>query len=948
MSGSSCPSESALIRMAHGDDAGGVAEHAGACSRCAEALTALREELAFVDRAHRLVSDGPGGAPIVPGYRIDSVLNAGAQGIVYRGVQEATGRAVAIKTILPEGTAGSRGRWRVEREAEIVAGLRHPGIVTLYESRTLADGRVALVMELVEGVELGVWSLGGAMGAERRRRAVTVMARVCEAVHDAHLHGVIHRDLKPANILVRPDGSPVVLDFGVARGRGIGATLTGEFAGTPAYAAPEQVSGHGGPAGALADVYALGVVLYELVCGRPPYELSGSLFEMARTIAETPPLPPRRADPGVPTDLQAVILRALAKDPGQRYRSAAALGADLDRVLRGEPVDARAGSRWYLMRRAVAANRGALLWGSLVTFVVLLSVGAVVRSNLAAHGANRREAEQREAARQNRLRARAVSEVLREVLPPAGRASAEVAEAISSGLSRLSLRLEGGAFAADPELDQEIRRLWGEIYTEPGGGRATGGIEYAELSLRNGLVRLRELHGTNPHPEVAATLHDLAGVLLARGRSGEALRTAEEALAMHEGLTGVESQETLDSCALLASAALSGGDGARAHELAERVLAGDDEWEANTLRRSAMLRVAARVALDEDRPADAAAHTRELLCLRLASLPPDDPEIVEALGLLGNPGLRNERLVDEVAGVWGIDAYDLAGAVEETTRALDLGESGNFYAVVRTGRTEAFGRVLALQQSLLGTGHPCLVGTLLARARAAMHEGMSRERIDALERAAELLGSQREGRKVSVLTCLQEAANAAAFSGDCDRAVGLQERACAVWEQIPESARDPMAHASAVRRLAWYLCMAGEHSRAAPLHEFVIDAFSRQLGPDHYLVGLCKSGLAMDRLGLGDPAGAETLSAEGLSVCESFPSTPGDALAHALFVRGHLLLIQGDSEAARPLLESAWTVSYFLLGSDLPWCRMLAEDLESCSASTQPGAQMDPRPASAG
>jgi serine/threonine-protein kinase len=948
MSGAACPSESALIRLVHGDDAGGVAAHAERCPICTAALAVLREEMAFVDRAHRLAWAGPRGAPIVPGYRIDSVLNAGAQGIVYRGVQEATGRAVAVKTILPDGTAGSRGRWRVEREAEIVAGLRHPGIVTLYEARTLPDGQVALVMELVEGVELGEWARGISTGAERRRRAVAVMSRVCEAVHDAHLHGVIHRDLKPANILVRPDDSPVVLDFGVARGRGIGATVTGEFAGTPAYAAPEQVSGQRGAAGALADVYALGVVLYELVCGRAPYELTGSLFEMARTIAETPPLPPRRADPGVPTDLEAVILRALAKDPGARYRSAAALGTDLERVLRGEPVEARAGSRWYLLRRAVAANRGALAWASAVALVIVLSVGAVVRSGLAANEAGRREQEQREAARQNRLRARAVSEVLREVLPPVGRASAEVAEAITAGIARLSLRLEGGAFAADPELDQEIRRLWGEIYTEPGGGRATGGIEYAELSLRNGLVRLRELHGAAPHPEIAATLHDLAGVLLARGRHGEALRAAEEALAMHERFAGVESQDALDSRALLARAAFAVGDRARAHDLAERVLARDDGSGAVTLRRSAMLDVVARIALAEERTADAGASTRELLGLLLASLPPDDPALVETIGLLGSPGLSGESIAQEVAGVWGIAPEEMAGVAAETARVLDLGESGNFHGVVRTGRTEAFGRVLALQDLLLGPGHAASVGTLLARARAAMHEGMTSERIASLERAAELLGSQRESRKLSVLTCLQEAANAAAYSGDCARAVGLQERACAVWEQIPESAVDPMAYASARRRLAWYLCMAGDHARAAPLHESAVEVFSRLLGPEHYLVGLSKSGLAMDRLGLGDAEGAEELSAWGLSVCESFPSTPVDALAHALFVRGHVLIARGDADAARTHLESAWTVSYSRLGSDLPWCRMLAQDLESCGSSTRPGAQTDPRPASAG
>ncbi len=195
---------------------------------------------------------GPEGAPRLSGYRVEGVISSGAQGVVYRGVQESTQRRVAIKALATgRGASGvtisSRQRLRAEREAEIAARLRHPNIVTVFESRTLADGRIAVVMEFVDGVPLDAWGpvergsagLTTFSSAERLRRVLGVFVSVCAGIHHAHLNGVIHRDLKPDNILVTSEGRAVVLDFGIAKANGgIGATMTGEFAGTPAYASP--------------------------------------------------------------------------------------------------------------------------------------------------------------------------------------------------------------------------------------------------------------------------------------------------------------------------------------------------------------------------------------------------------------------------------------------------------------------------------------------------------------------------------------------------------------------------------------------------------------------------------------------------------------------------------------------------------------------------------------
>src|SRR5262249_37797961 len=227
-----------------------------------------------------------------------------------------------------------------------------------------------------------------------------VFIGVCNGIHHAHMNGVIHRDLKPDNILVTeeqdtkveqgvsslylsvPTGPrPVVLDFGIAKAGGIQATITGEFAGTPAHASPEQVAGKPEGVDGLTDVYSLGVILYKLVCGKLPYTVEGSIFDIARTIAEVEPTPPRRVDPTIPPDLEAIILCALRKDKPLRYQSAAALAHDIERFLKGDPVEARGGSGWYLLRKAVAVNRARLTFAA-VGALLLVTAGIAIALTL--------------------------------------------------------------------------------------------------------------------------------------------------------------------------------------------------------------------------------------------------------------------------------------------------------------------------------------------------------------------------------------------------------------------------------------------------------------------------------------------------------------------------------------------------------------------------------------
>lgn len=294
----------------------------------------------------------------VPGYRLLKRIGRGGSATVYLADQQGEGftRRVALK-IVDRGPDSLRFR----AEQKILATLEHPGIARLYDAGITPSGRPYLVMELVRGENL-IESCRQA-GTPLRERLHLFLA-VLVAVEHAHGAGVVHRDLKPGNILVSDRGEPKLVDFGIARLQGMETTHTQHAAMTLAYASPEQVRGE--PAGVPSDIYSLGVVLYELLTGRRPYQLSDASVEtLARTIREQEPEKPsaacRELRGDLRGDLDAILLKALRKEPGQRYASAADFAADLERHLEGRPVLARRGSLLYRVGRAARCRQPLLL-----------------------------------------------------------------------------------------------------------------------------------------------------------------------------------------------------------------------------------------------------------------------------------------------------------------------------------------------------------------------------------------------------------------------------------------------------------------------------------------------------------------------------------------------------------------------------------------------------------
>lgn len=306
-------------------------------------------------------ADDPGVLPpadIVPGYRIESELGRGGQGVVYRATQVAARRPVALKLLARGVFAGDRQRRRLAREIEVLASLRHPGVVTVHDGGVTADGRPWLAMELVEGIRLDAAAdafRAMTAGNARRRdhRIARLVADVAAAVEAAHARGVMHRDLKPGNVLVDADDQPRVLDFGLARETQPGdssITDAGSFLGTLLYAAPEQVQGDPSRIDVRADVFALGLILYESLSGERPWPTPTSLGDaVARTARPVTPLP--QVAPGVDADLETIVIRCLAADPARRYPSAGHLREDLDRFLERRPIEARRDSRVYRARK---------------------------------------------------------------------------------------------------------------------------------------------------------------------------------------------------------------------------------------------------------------------------------------------------------------------------------------------------------------------------------------------------------------------------------------------------------------------------------------------------------------------------------------------------------------------------------------------------------------------
>lgn len=439
--------------------------------RLAHRLRSQYELLKDAGLLHSPQEDDVEGFPETLGeFHLRERLGGGGMGVVYRALQESLNREVALKLIRPEHLYFPGSRQRFRRETEVVARLKHPGIVPIF---TVGEekGLPYFAMELVEGKTLAEWihelqkgdrdklrpSQLGFRGIRDWADACCEIGRqVALALHHAHERGVVHRDVKPSNIILTPDGRAQLLDFGLAMGQGSAAvTRSGSQPGTMAYMSPEQVRGEA--VDSRTDLYSLGATLYELLALVPPFEL-GSDEEMRRRILDSRPRRLRDLNHGVSRDLAIVIETAMAPEAERRYQKAAALAADLDNVHRKIPIQARSAGPWLRSKRFFQRHPS-LAVGLVLGLLLVVSLPAALFLK-------ERDARQRIAAEAEVSRAvtRFLVDLFREVDPKLARGNTMPARAVfDRGTRRIRNEL-----ADQPAVQAELMQVAGEVYQNLG------------------------------------------------------------------------------------------------------------------------------------------------------------------------------------------------------------------------------------------------------------------------------------------------------------------------------------------------------------------------------------------------------------------------------------------------------------------------------------------------
>ena len=538
----------------------------------AEVLAMLEEDgrsASLLDRdlpqiANELMGDATESVPSAEfgPYRIKKKLGVGGMGVVYLAEREDLGNLVAVK-VLPHAGLSNARQQHFASEQKLLASLTHPSIARLYDAGVCADGTPWFAMEYVEGLPLDEYCREHGYSIEQRLR---LFRSVCQAVQYAHGQAIIHRDLKPSNILVKQDGTPRLLDFGISKrlediDEGSNQTQTAWRLMTPAYASPEQVRRQ--PMGIYSDVYSLGVVLYELLTGRLPFDLSRcSPGATEAIIVEQVPLKPSaavahnrpRAGKAVWKDLDVLCLTAMHKDQRQRYSSVEALIRDIDHFLRGEPLEARPDSMAYRLGKFVRRNRRPVLGGALA---------AVLISGLLAYF-TWRLAKARDVALAEAARTQRVEQFLLNLFE-GGDKQAGPAE----NLRVVSLLDQGSrmvpAFSGDPRIQGDVELTLGNIFGK------LGKLDRADQLLSAALQRRISTFGSD-HVEVAEARVALGLLRIEQARLTDAQRLINDALAVDLRHLPANHPAVLNAQAALGRALEEAGSYDKAVEVLDRVV----------------------------------------------------------------------------------------------------------------------------------------------------------------------------------------------------------------------------------------------------------------------------------------------------------------------------------------------------------------------------------------
>lgn len=813
--------------------------------------------------------EGPAEHPLVGreigSYRIVRWLGEGGMGTVFEAEQSLPRRRVALKMIRP-GVITPELQRRFAHETHLLGRLRHPGIAQIFEAGTHpgeGGAQPYFAMELVSGPTLMAYV------DEHRptlRARLSLLARICDAVEHAHQKGVIHRDLKPGNVLIDVGQEPIqpkILDFGVARALDSDVQATtfrtdvGQIVGTLAYMSPEQVALDPAEVDTRSDVYALGVIGYQVLSGRLPYHDSyKSVPETLRAIAERDPVPLSSLDRAFRGEIDTLIGKALEKDRTRRYQSAAELAADLRRFLRNEPITAHPPSAMYQIRKFARRNR-ALVGGIGAAFVLLVvAVAGTSLGLVRARAASKLAGEETEKALTAVGRSQKMNEYLRGIIEWFDPSQAKgPTVTMSDVLSEAEKRIDRD-LADEPDVAADLLHTIGKGYMQ------LMEFDAADRCL-GGSLELRRTRQPRDDRGVAESLSDLATVRHGQGRYAESAELFREAIEL-----------------------LEPGGPAAAEELA--ITRGELGTVLADLNRM-----------------DEAEALFDLALPVLRSVPDGDKELAAGLNNYGVFLLQSGRL-EESERVLGEALELMARTRGEKHIELAYAVNNRAAILVRLGRlSEAeplLRRSLSIREELFGSAHPQIASALSALANALEDLGRFEEAEPLFRRAIDI-DRAHLGTHENTANALENLAAVLAATQRLDEALdtyteALEMRRAAVGPDHPTVARSML-------NLSRCHSAREEHDDALALAEDARELARRASGEEHPSFASFHVRVAQVRRALGqlDEAAREAASALALAR-RRLPATH-PTVGSACGVLGGTLLDSGDYAAAEPLLREA-------------------------------------------
>jgi serine/threonine-protein kinase len=859
------------------------------------AVTGVMESLQFLAASAISVNIGER----LGNYEVIRELGRGGMGSVFLAVRadDQFRKQVAIK-LMNVAIAGPEMLARFRAERQILADLDHPNIARMLDGGATPSGMPYVVMEYIDGLPIDIYCQVHGLEIPER---LALFRQLCDAVMYAHRNLIVHRDLKPANVMVGADGVAKLLDFGIAKlvrddgaPRTIALTQVSERLMTPEYASPEQARGE--PVTTASDIYSLGVLLYELLAGRRPFEIEGrTAVEIQKTICDTEPRRPsthgRRELEG---DLDNIVLMAMRKEPLRRYASVDQFSEDIRRYLDGFPVMAREDTWGYRTGKFVRRHRWSV--SAAAVFLILLIAFGAAMALLA-----KRVAAERDIANTERRNAEQVSQFLIDSFRLADRSGTQgrtltAQEVLDRGSDRIFKQL-----ADQPVVRAKMMNTMGEVY------ESLGLYDRAQLLLTNALA-------THPTVESLTSLGELAET---RGEFGPAESWYRKALAGERKASGPDSGETAAIEAKLASALTGSAKDAEAERLLKQSLATRDKLfgkdsapVADSLMRLGKLRES------QQKFAESEPYYRQALAIRRRVLGPENPETVNAIGQL----------------------------------AFLLNTRGNLNEAEKLQRES-----LALHRKLYGENHILVAEDLAALGILRFNAGDYREAIAMDQQAADIFRAALGPESPQLADAIIEKGNALERAGqlteaEADIRAGLAMNVRLLGEHHPETAsaehnlvnilhdegKNAEAEKLMTRIVAW---QRGEDSQSPALafnlaglgglkrargdfagadrdYAEALVIFRKAFGERHSTYGRALTSLANNRIALGDLKQSETDLRTAIAIIRKADQANPLDLSFPLVALAQDLLLQKRAQDAEAPAREALTLRQKLLPSN--------------------------------